>query len=51
MDIGTTRVVPRLLDLSNNQAPGDRHWLIGRAGAAGSALEGGVTRMKMTAGP
>jgi len=30
---------------------GNRNWLIACAGAAGPALEGGVTRMGMTAGP
>jgi uncharacterized 2Fe-2S/4Fe-4S cluster protein (DUF4445 family) len=30
---------------------GNRDWLIGCAGAAGPALEGGVSRMGMTAGP
>ncbi|MCP4693802.1 MAG: ATP-binding protein, partial [Desulfobacterales bacterium] len=42
-----------LVDVGTNAEVvlGNRHWLIGCAGAAGPALEGGVTRMGMTAGP
>ena len=41
MDVGTNAEV----------VLGNRNWLIACAGAAGPALEGGVTRMGMTAGP
>jgi len=42
-----------LLDVGTNAevALGDEGWLIACAGAAGPALEGGVTRMGMMAGP
>lgn len=42
-----------LLDVGTNAEVvlGDKHWLIACAGAAGPALEGGVTRMGMMAGP
>ncbi len=42
-----------LVDVGTNAEVvlGNEHWLIGCAGAAGPALEGGVTRMGMTAGP
>ncbi len=79
VDLGTTRVVLRLLDLATGRplaesafdnpqekigpdilvdvgtnaevVLGNENWLIACAGAAGPALEGGVTRMGMTAGP
>jgi uncharacterized 2Fe-2S/4Fe-4S cluster protein (DUF4445 family) len=42
-----------LVDVGTNAEVvlGNRDWLIGCAGAAGPALEGGVTRMGMPAGP
>jgi len=42
-----------LVDVGTNAEVvlGDRDWLIACAGAAGPALEGGVTRMGMNAGP
>ena len=42
-----------LVDVGTNAEVvlGNRDWLIGCAGAAGPALEGGVTRMGMLAGP
>jgi len=42
-----------LVDVGTNAEVvlGNRNWLIACAGAAGPALEGGVTRMGMTAGP
>jgi uncharacterized 2Fe-2S/4Fe-4S cluster protein (DUF4445 family) len=42
-----------LIDVGTNAEVvlGNEHWLIACAGAAGPALEGGVTRMGMTAGP
>lgn len=42
-----------LLDVGTNAEVvlGDKNWLIACAGAAGPALEGGVTRMGMMAGP
>jgi uncharacterized 2Fe-2S/4Fe-4S cluster protein (DUF4445 family) len=42
-----------LVDVGTNAEVvlGNRDWLIGCAGAAGPALEGGVTRMGMMAGP
>ena len=42
-----------LVDVGTNAEVvlGNEHWLIGCAGAAGPALEGGVTRMGMLAGP
>jgi uncharacterized 2Fe-2S/4Fe-4S cluster protein (DUF4445 family) len=42
-----------LLDVGTNAEVvlGDRNWLLACAGAAGPALEGGVTRMGMMAGP
>jgi uncharacterized 2Fe-2S/4Fe-4S cluster protein (DUF4445 family) len=42
-----------LVDVGTNAEVvlGNKHWLIACAGAAGPALEGGVTRMGMTAGP
>ncbi len=42
-----------LVDVGTNAEVvlGNRDWLIGCAGAAGPALEGGVSRMGMTAGP
>jgi uncharacterized 2Fe-2S/4Fe-4S cluster protein (DUF4445 family) len=42
-----------LVDVGTNAEVvlGNSQWLIGCAGAAGPALEGGVTRMGMTAGP
>ena len=42
-----------LVDVGTNAEVvlGNRDWLVGCAGAAGPALEGGVTRMGMTAGP
>jgi uncharacterized 2Fe-2S/4Fe-4S cluster protein (DUF4445 family) len=42
-----------LVDVGTNAEVvlGNRDWLIACAGAAGPALEGGVTRMGMTAGP
>ncbi len=42
-----------LVDVGTNAEVlfGNRHWLIACAGAAGPALEGGVTRMGMLAGP
>jgi uncharacterized 2Fe-2S/4Fe-4S cluster protein (DUF4445 family) len=42
-----------LVDVGTNAEVvlGNRDWLIGCAGAAGPALEGGVTRMGMRAGP
>jgi uncharacterized 2Fe-2S/4Fe-4S cluster protein (DUF4445 family) len=42
-----------LVDVGTNAEVvlGNENWLIGCAGAAGPALEGGVTRMGMTAGP
>lgn len=42
-----------LVDVGTNAEVvlGNRHWLIACAGAAGPALEGGVTRMGMMAGP
>ncbi len=42
-----------LVDVETNAEVvlGNRNWLIACAGAAGPALEGGVTRMGMTAGP
>jgi uncharacterized 2Fe-2S/4Fe-4S cluster protein (DUF4445 family) len=42
-----------LVDVGTNAevVVGNRNWLIACAGAAGPALEGGVTRMGMTAGP
>jgi uncharacterized 2Fe-2S/4Fe-4S cluster protein (DUF4445 family) len=42
-----------LVDVGTNAEVvlGNRHWLMACAGAAGPALEGGVTRMGMTAGP
>jgi uncharacterized 2Fe-2S/4Fe-4S cluster protein (DUF4445 family) len=42
-----------LVDVGTNAevALGNQNWLIACAGAAGPALEGGVTRMGMTAGP
>jgi uncharacterized 2Fe-2S/4Fe-4S cluster protein (DUF4445 family) len=48
------RKAPALLvDVGTNAEAvlGNRDWLIGCAGAAGPALEGGVTRMGMLAGP
>jgi uncharacterized 2Fe-2S/4Fe-4S cluster protein (DUF4445 family) len=42
-----------LVDVGTNAevVVGNKHWLIACAGAAGPALEGGVARMGMTAGP
>jgi uncharacterized 2Fe-2S/4Fe-4S cluster protein (DUF4445 family) len=42
-----------LVDVGTNAEVvlGNQHWLMACAGAAGPALEGGVTRMGMTAGP
>ncbi len=42
-----------LVDVGTNAEVvlGNRHWLMACAGAAGPALEGGVTRMGMMAGP
>jgi len=42
-----------LVDVGTNAEVllGNKHWLIACAGAAGPALEGGVTRMGMLAGP
>ena len=42
-----------LVDVGTNAEVvlGNKHWLIACAGAAGPALEGGVTRMGMMAGP
>jgi uncharacterized 2Fe-2S/4Fe-4S cluster protein (DUF4445 family) len=42
-----------LVDVGTNAevVVGNKNWLIACAGAAGPALEGGVTRMGMTAGP
>jgi uncharacterized 2Fe-2S/4Fe-4S cluster protein (DUF4445 family) len=42
-----------LVDVGTNAEVvlGNKHWLMACAGAAGPALEGGVTRMGMTAGP
>jgi len=42
-----------LVDVGTNAevVVGNRHWLMGCAGAAGPALEGGVTRIGMMAGP
>jgi uncharacterized 2Fe-2S/4Fe-4S cluster protein (DUF4445 family) len=42
-----------LVDVGTNAEVviGNREWLVGCAGAAGPALEGGVTRMGMMAGP
>lgn len=42
-----------LVDVGTNAEVvlGNKHWLIACAGAAGPALEGGVSRMGMTAGP
>ena len=42
-----------LVDVGTNAEVvlGNKHWLIGCAGAAGPALEGGVTKMGMMAGP
>jgi uncharacterized 2Fe-2S/4Fe-4S cluster protein (DUF4445 family) len=42
-----------LVDVGTNAEVvlGNKNWLMACAGAAGSALEGGVTRMGMTAGP
>jgi len=42
-----------LVDVGTNAevVVGNKNWLIGCAGAAGPALEGGVTRMGMMAGP
>ncbi|MGD8889800.1 MAG: ASKHA domain-containing protein, partial [Desulfobacterales bacterium] len=42
-----------LVDVGTNAevTVGNKNWLIACAGAAGPALEGGVTRMGMTAGP
>ena len=42
-----------LVDVGTNAEVllGNKHWLVACAGAAGPALEGGVTRMGMVAGP
>ncbi len=42
-----------LVDVGTNAEVvlGDKNWLVACAGAAGPALEGGVTKMGMTAGP
>lgn len=42
-----------LVDVGTNAEVvlGNRHWMMACAGAAGPALEGGVTRMGITAGP
>ena len=42
-----------LVDVGTNAEVvlGNQHWMMACAGAAGPALEGGVTRMGMTAGP
>jgi uncharacterized 2Fe-2S/4Fe-4S cluster protein (DUF4445 family) len=51
--LGDAEATAILVDVGTNAEVvlGNRHWLIACAGAAGPALEGGVTRMGMMAGP
>jgi uncharacterized 2Fe-2S/4Fe-4S cluster protein (DUF4445 family) len=52
-EIYKTEETAILVDVGTNAEVvlGNKNWLIACAGAAGPALEGGVTRMGMTAGP
>ena len=52
-EINKTSQTCILVDVGTNAEVvlGNKNWLIACAGAAGPALEGGVTRMGMTAGP
>ncbi len=51
--LNTSEETALLVDVGTNAevVVGNRHWLMACAGAAGPALEGGVTRMGMMAGP
>jgi uncharacterized 2Fe-2S/4Fe-4S cluster protein (DUF4445 family) len=52
-DMDQTEETTILVDVGTNAEVvlGNRHWMMACAGAAGPALEGGVTRMGTTAGP
>ncbi|MCP3940355.1 MAG: ATP-binding protein [Desulfobacteraceae bacterium] len=52
-DLDKSRVPCLMVDVGTNAeiVVGSRDWLIACAGAAGPALEGGVSKMGMTAGP
>ena len=52
-DMDQTEETAILVDVGTNAEVvlGNRHWMMACAGAAGPALEGGVTRMGTTAGP
>ncbi len=51
--MNTSEETAILVDVGTNAEVvlGNKHWLVGCAGAAGPALEGGVTKMGMMAGP